>query len=118
MSVVGFPLYFTTGKHLFEPKRQFWLVAYVAGIAVISYLGDPTFITEMAKPLQLQSLLFGDGQSFIRGVAGEVPLDEHLLGCETPKRSLEEQEADLIAEYDADFLASIRIQPPVEPSSS
>ena len=82
------------------------------------FLGDPTFITEMAKPLQLQSLLFGDGQSFIRGVAGEVPLDKHLLGCETPKRSLEEQEADLIAEYDADFLASIRIKPPVEPSSS
>jgi len=82
------------------------------------FLGDPTFITEMAKPLQLQSLLFGDGQSFIRAVGGEAPLDEHCFGCETPKSSLEEQEADLIAEYDADFLASIRIRPPVEPSSS
>lgn len=89
------------------------------------FVGDPTLIAEMAKPLQLQSLLFGDGQSLIRAVGGEVPLDEYCFGCETPKKSLEKQEvdliakqeADLIAEYDAHFLRSIRIKPPVEPSS-
>ncbi len=42
--LVGFPLYLTTGHHLFELKRQLWLVAYVAGIAIISYLGDTNFI--------------------------------------------------------------------------
>ncbi len=50
--LVGFPLYLTTGKHLFELKRQLWLVAYVAGIAVISYLGDPTFIYNNFLPIQ------------------------------------------------------------------
>ncbi|HKV78726.1 MAG TPA: hypothetical protein VJP02_11320 [Candidatus Sulfotelmatobacter sp.] len=82
------------------------------------FVGDTTFITEMAQQLRLQPLLFGDGQSFIKAVVGEVPLDEQCFGCETPKKSLKEQEADLIAEYDAHFLRSIRIKPPVEPSSS
>ncbi len=50
--LVGFPLYLTTGKRRFELKRQLWLVAYVAGIAVISYLGDPTFIYNNFLPIQ------------------------------------------------------------------
>jgi basic amino acid/polyamine antiporter, APA family len=43
-TIIGFPLYLTTGHHKFELKRQSWLFAYIIGLACISWLGDTNFV--------------------------------------------------------------------------
>ncbi|HXW36372.1 MAG TPA: APC family permease [Nitrososphaerales archaeon] len=45
-TIIGFPLYMTTGKHKLDLKRQAWLVVYIVGLAVISLLGDTNFVYE------------------------------------------------------------------------
>ena len=77
------------------------------------FLGDTAFITDKAEQFQLQPFIFGDRQSFIQAVSDALPLDDR---CEIPTKSPAEQEADLIAEYDAHFLRSIRIKPSVQQS--
>jgi len=75
---------------------------------------DTTFITEVADQLRLQPLIFANGQSFIKAVSGDLPRDRQRPGWENATKSLAEQEADLIANYDAHFLSSMRIKPPVQ----
>jgi len=59
--------------------------------------------------------LLGDGENFIEAVCSEPPPDDRLTTRETTRKELLEREAGLIADYDAQFLASIRIKSFVSP---
>jgi hypothetical protein len=85
------------------------------GIPQNPSLGAPTFVTEAAEHLRLQPLLLGDGENFIEAMCGEPRPDDQLITSEIARKELMEREARLIAEYDAQFLASIRIKSFVSP---
>ncbi len=83
------------------------------GIAV-----SPSFgrcIPEVAAYFRLQHILIGDGNNGTKPRSGELNQEDQSLGRENVRRVLTEREAELIAEYDAHFLASIRIKSPVSP---
>jgi len=63
----------------------------------------------------LTAIIVGDGTNLIKALCGELRLEDQPLSCETALKALAEREAQLIAEYDAHFLASIRIKSPVPP---
>jgi len=85
------------------------------GISQRPSLGEPTVVTELAEQLQLQPFLFGDSDKFIAAVCGEPIPGDRLITSETTRKELMEREARLIADYDAQFLASIRIKSFVSP---
>jgi hypothetical protein len=80
--------------------------------------GEPTFVTEVAEPLGLQPFLLGDGENLIEAMRGEPNPADQRITSETARKALAEREARLIAEYDAQFLASIRIKSFVSPPLS
>jgi len=81
-------------------------------------LEETRFITEMADQLRLQPLIFGDGKKFIKAIGNETPLEEQPLSVEPVKSQLRSRKQELIAGYDAHFLASIRIKSSVHSKRS
>jgi hypothetical protein len=73
-----------------------------------SSLGEPTLVTELAEQLRLQPFLLGDGESFIEAMCAAPRPDDQPTS--DARKELMEREARLIADYDAQFLASIRIK--------
>jgi hypothetical protein len=78
-------------------------------------LGEPKVVTELAERLRWQPFLLGDGENFIEAICREPRLDDQVITSETVRKALVEREAQLIAEYDAQFLASIRIKSYIPP---
>jgi hypothetical protein len=85
------------------------------GIPQSPSLGEPAFVTELAERLRLQPFLLGDHETLIEALCGEPRLEDQLITSQTARKELLEQEARLIADYDEQFLASIRIKSFVPP---
>jgi hypothetical protein len=77
--------------------------------------GEATVIAEAAEELQLQPFLFVDEKSHIKARSGNECLGEKVHNCNDVRKVLAEREEQLIAEYDANFLASARIKSQIAP---
>jgi hypothetical protein len=72
---------------------------------------EATLINEVAEKLRFQPLLFGDGTGFMKSIGKSCPSQQVLAAY----KALAGRKTQLIAEYDAHFLASIRIKPQIAP---
>ncbi len=50
LMLIGFPLYYLTKNHITELKRSAWIIVYLIGLVLISYLGDTNYIYENFLP--------------------------------------------------------------------
>lgn len=58
LMLLGYPLFILVkGERPFELTRNLWLIAYLAGIIIMSYIGDPTFIYQNFLPIEPLGLL-------------------------------------------------------------
>jgi hypothetical protein len=85
------------------------------GIPQRPSLGEPAFVTELAEQLRLHPFLLGDSETFIEAMGSKTRPEDDLSTSETARNELMERQARLIADYDAPFLASIRIKSFVPP---
>jgi hypothetical protein len=67
-------------------------------------------IAEVDEEVRFQSLLSADPRSSIKAAIGEPCPERQELLKEAGRKALAERETRWIAEYDAQFLASMRIQ--------
>jgi len=73
---------------------------------------ESPLIAEVDRELRFQLLLSADAGSFIPAATGEPYSEVQELLREDARKALAERETRLIAEYDALFVASVRIQFP------
>jgi amino acid transporter len=53
LMLIGYPLYMLVKKsRSLELKRNLWMLVYLVGIAVMSLIGDPTFVYQNFLPIQ------------------------------------------------------------------
>ena len=71
---------------------------------------ESPLIAEINEELRLQSLLSADAGSFSNAATGKACPEMQERLKETTRKALAERETRLIAQYDALFLASVRIQ--------
>lgn len=50
LMLIGFPVYILT-KQEHQFKRSIWIIVYIVGLIVISFIGDPSFIYENFLPI-------------------------------------------------------------------
>lgn len=79
---------------------------------------ESPLIAEVDRELRLQRLLPADVGSFIAAAAGQPYSEAQELLREDARKALAERETRLIAEYDALFVASVRIQFPSRVSTT
>ena len=79
---------------------------------------ESPLIAEVDRDLRFQRLLSADAGSFIPAATGEPYSEVQELLREDARKALKERETQLIAEYDALFVASVRIQFPSRASTT
>jgi hypothetical protein len=79
---------------------------------------ESPLIAEVERGLRFQSLLSANAGSFIPAATGEPYSEVQELLREDTRKALAERETRLIAEYDALFVASVRIQFPSRASTT
>ena len=79
---------------------------------------ESPLIAEVDRDLRFQRLLSADAGSFIPAATGEPYSEVQELLREDARKALAERETRLIAEYDALFVASVRIQFPSRASTT
>jgi hypothetical protein len=80
------------------------------GAVYFSPAEEAALIADVAKELRLQPLLFGDGKSLIKALSGKECPGANVADRHDAHQTPAGREAQLIAQYDAHFLASVRIK--------
>jgi hypothetical protein len=104
---------------LWQEKRalaKFQDVGIVLGADSLPHPAEEaTLIAEITAELRFQPLLFGDGTRFVKSMIGKACPGEQVLPGRAARKALAEWKTQLIAEYDAHFLASVRIKSQTAP---
>ncbi len=57
LTLIAFPMFLLLKNHKLELTRHLWLLVYIAGLVVISLLGDTNFVLDNFLPIGPQGII-------------------------------------------------------------